>query len=104
MAAGDVMAASAPAPVETKVAAASATSIITGMITWALVSYVPSFHAGLPPALAVFLPWAISAVTATAAGYFAKHTSRIDDVMAEAMQMLAQSGINLTEPRQPPAV
>lgn len=63
-------------PVETKVAASSATSVLTGVITWILVTYVPVFHAGLPGPLATFLPWIISAVTATAAGYLAPHTSR----------------------------
>ena len=35
-------------PVETKVAAGGATTIVTGAITYILVTFVPSFHSGVP--------------------------------------------------------
>jgi hypothetical protein len=62
-------------PIETKVAAASSTSVLVGMITWILVTYVPEFQKGLPGPLATFLTWMVPAVLATVAGYFAPHTS-----------------------------
>jgi len=41
--------------------------ILTGMIAWILVTYVPAFHSGLPPTLQTFLPWAVSALLGAAA-------------------------------------
>lgn len=62
--------------VETKVAAGSATAALTGLLTWALVTFVPTFRAGLAPQLATFLPIAVGWVLSTAAGYLAPHTPR----------------------------
>jgi len=64
--------------IETKVAAGSAAGILTTLITWALVTYVPAFHTGLPPQLAALLPGAIAWVLSTAAAYRAPHTHRPD--------------------------
>lgn len=64
------------APVELKVAASSSVSVLVGVITWILVTYVPLFSNGLPPALATFLPWVISAVLAALSGWLAPHTPR----------------------------
>jgi hypothetical protein len=67
------------APVETKTAAAAAVSTVTGVVTWVLVSWIPAFHAGLPPALATFLPFIIASVLGTAASWMAPHTPRPAD-------------------------
>jgi hypothetical protein len=64
------------APVEAKVAAGASVSAVTGVITWILVAWVPAFRAGLPPALAAFLPYIVSAVLGAAAAYAAPHTPR----------------------------
>jgi hypothetical protein len=61
--------------IETKVAASSGTSVITGIVTWILVTYIPVFHSGLPAPLAAFLPWIVSAVSGAIAGYAAPHTT-----------------------------
>jgi len=63
-------------PVEIKTAAGGASALVTGMIAWILVTYVPAFHSGLPPTLQTFLPWAVSALLGAAASYWAPHTSR----------------------------
>ena len=62
--------------IETKVAAGSFTGIITGLLTWALVAYVPAFRAGLPPPVAALIPWAVAWLAHSAAGYMAPHTPR----------------------------
>lgn len=62
--------------VETKTAAASATAIVTGLLTWVLVTFVPVFRTGLPPQLATFLPVAVGWALSTSAGYLAPHTPR----------------------------
>jgi hypothetical protein len=64
------------APVETKTAAAASASTVTGVIAWMLVSWVPEFHSGLPPALATFLPFIIASVLGAISGYVAPHTPR----------------------------
>lgn len=68
--------AAAVAPVETKVAAGASVSTLTGVVTWILVSWVPAFRSGLPPALASFLPYIVSSVLGAAAAYLAPHTPR----------------------------
>jgi hypothetical protein len=50
--------------------------MLAGVITWILTTYVPAFHAGLPPALASFLPYIITLVASTLSGYLAPHTPR----------------------------
>lgn len=62
--------------IETKVAAGSVTAVVTGLLTWALVTFVPMFRTGLPPQLATFLPIAVGWALSTAAGYLAPHTPR----------------------------
>lgn len=87
--------ASTTAPVETKTAASASVGVVIGAITWALVSYVPAFHAGLPPQLATFLAWIVPVVLGAAASWLAKHTTRPDEVMAQALQLLADAGVTL---------
>jgi hypothetical protein len=65
-------------PVETKTAAHASAAAVTGVITWALVQFVPYFHAGLPGPLATFLPFAVSGFLGAAAGFLAPHTPRPD--------------------------
>jgi len=65
-------------PVETKTAAGAAVSVVTGVITWVLVTYVPAFAHGLPPSLAAFLPWVVSALLGAASSWAAPHTPRPD--------------------------
>jgi hypothetical protein len=79
--AGDV------SPVETKVAASAAVSVVSGVVTWILVTYVPGLHGVLPPTLADFLPWAVSAVLSAAAAYRAPHTTRPGDRVPPALSV-----------------
>jgi hypothetical protein len=64
--------------VETKVAASSAAGIVTGLLSWALVAFIPVFKSGIPGELQPFLPVAAGWLVATAAGYLAPHTHRPD--------------------------
>jgi hypothetical protein len=64
------------APVESKVAAAASASAITGVITWILVTYVPTLHGGLPASLATFLPFVVASAIGAISGYMAPHTPR----------------------------
>lgn len=82
-------------PVETKTAASASVGVVTGVITWILVTYVHAFHAGLPAPLATFLPYIVSVVLASAAGWLAPHTSRPDDVAAQAVKLLEEAGLQL---------
>jgi hypothetical protein len=77
--AGDLHVTAPAKPViETKVAAGSATGIVTGLLSWALVSYIPAWHNGIPATLLPFIPAIAGWLCATAAGYLAPHTSRPD--------------------------
>lgn len=64
------------APIEAKVAAGSAASTVTGILTWLLVTYVPAFHSGLPTALAALLPFIVATALGSATAYLAPHTPR----------------------------
>ena len=63
--------------VEPKVKAGAAVGAATGAVVWALVSYVPAFHAGVPEPVVAVLPFALAWAGHTIAGYMAPHdTSR----------------------------
>ena len=62
--------------IETKVAVGSFTGILTGLVTWVLVAYVPAFRAGLPGPVAALIPVAVAWLAHSAAGYLAPHTPR----------------------------
>jgi hypothetical protein len=64
--------------VETKVAAGSATTIISGYIAWILVTYVPGIKDTIPLDLQGQLPVVVAFALASIAAYFAPHTSRPD--------------------------
>jgi hypothetical protein len=78
------------APPETKTVSQTAVTIFVGALTWILVSYVPAFHSGLPGPLAGFLDWFVAALLGGAAGYFAKHTPRTEDVVRQAATIIHQ--------------
>lgn len=63
-------------PIESKVAIGSFTGIITGLLTWALVAYIPAFRSGLPAPVAALIPVAVAWLAHTAAAYLAPHTAR----------------------------
>ena len=65
------------APVETKVKAGTAVGGLTGVVVWALVTYVPTFKNGIPQPLMDALPFILAWVGHTAAAYWAPHTSRL---------------------------
>lgn len=79
------------APVEKKVAA-TINGALLGIITWILVTFIPSFHAGLPAPLATFLPMILGTVVATGAAWQAHHTPREEEIVAAALKHLQSSG------------
>ncbi len=83
------------APVETKTAASASAGVVTGVITWILVTYVPVFRTGLPAPLATFLPYIVSVVLASAAGWLAPHTPRPDATLTAALKLLEEAGVAL---------
>jgi hypothetical protein len=64
--------------IETKVAAGSAATVVVGLLTWALTTFIPSWHSGIPADLLPFIPVAAGWLTGSVAGYFAPHTHRPD--------------------------
>lgn len=66
------------APVETKVKAGAAAGGLTGAVAWALVSFVPAFHNGVPQPVVDVLPFVLAWVGHVAAAYIAPHTARPD--------------------------
>lgn len=69
-------------PIETKVKASTAASIVAGFILWVLATYVFKGVVPEPVALLVFL--AISGGGTFLAGYLARHTARPDQPIAPA--------------------
>jgi hypothetical protein len=82
------MSSNASAPVESKVVAGAATTAVTGIITWVLVTFI--FHRALQPELASMLPYLVGAVLGPVAAYGAKHTPRIEEVAAQVAAALGQ--------------
>ena len=83
------------APVEAKTAANAFVGIVVGAITYALVALVPAFRSGLPVQLSNFLAWIVPVVLGSAASYLAKHTTRDDEVLAAALKLLEDAGVQL---------
>jgi hypothetical protein len=84
-------------PVETKVAAGSFATVLTGLITWIVTAYLPSLKTVLPPTLAGALPMAAGWLIGTLAAYRAPHTPRplggpglVQEITAALDQLLAQ--------------
>lgn len=62
--------------IETKVSVGSFTGILTGLITWALVAYVPAFRSGVPAPVAALIPVMVAWLAHSVAAYAAPHTPR----------------------------
>jgi hypothetical protein len=82
-------------PVETKVAAGGATTLITGAITYILVTFVPSFHSVVPGNLQGLLTFLVPTILGLLAAYNAKHTTRPNEVMDAALKLLEGAGVQL---------
>lgn len=65
-----------PNIIETKVAAGGASAAVTGLLVWALTTYIPAWHHGIPGQLQAFIPMISSVLLGTVAAYLAPHTSR----------------------------
>jgi hypothetical protein len=63
-------------PIETKVSAATIAAAVSGLVLWALQSYV--FKGELPAPVAAAVQVIVPAVVTFAAGYLAPHTPRPD--------------------------
>jgi len=66
------------APLETKAVAPAGVSVVAGVLTWALVTYIPAWKDGIPETIAALIPWAAAWLIATVTGYLAPHTARPD--------------------------
>ncbi len=67
-----------PYQVESKVKQGAAVGAATGVVVWALVSFVPTFHTGVPEPVVAVLPFALAWAGHTIAAYRAPHDSRRD--------------------------
>lgn len=76
------------APVETKVAAQSSTTIVVGIVVWILVNYVPLFKSGIPDSLSTFLPFIVSGVLGTVSGWASSHTPRLEEALEQSLPAL----------------
>ena len=66
------------AVIEKKVSAGAETGAATGLLIWALVTWVPSFRAGVPEPVAAVLPFALGWLGHVMAAWAAPHTARPD--------------------------
>jgi hypothetical protein len=57
---------------ERKVKAGTAAGAVTGLIVWALVSYVPAFHDGVPEAVVAVIPVVLAWAGHTAAAWLTR--------------------------------
>lgn len=64
------------APVETKVKAGAAAGAVTGLVVWALISFVPAFHTGVPEPVVAVIPVVLAWAGHVAASWLAPHTPR----------------------------
>ena len=64
--------------VEKKVTVGAAAGGVTGLVVWALVSYIPAFRNGVPEPVIDVIPFALAWIGHTAGSYLAPHTHRPD--------------------------
>ena len=89
------------APPESKVVAVGTYGSITLVITWILTNYV--FHGHMPADLANLLPGFVAIVAASAAGWLAHHTPRMEEtVVAVRRELAAQMPPRRVPPPPPP--
>jgi hypothetical protein len=67
-----------PIALEVKVAAGSLVTVISGIVTWTLVAWVPAFHSGVPQEVQDIIPVIVAWIVGTIAAYLAPHTNRPD--------------------------
>jgi hypothetical protein len=51
----------------------SAIGLVTGLVVWALVSFVPAFHSGVPEPIVAVIPFVLAWLGHTAAAWIAPH-------------------------------
>jgi hypothetical protein len=61
------------APISQKVYGASGGGLALGLVTWALTTFIPAWHSGIPPTLQPLIPALVAVVGAFAGGWFSKH-------------------------------
>jgi hypothetical protein len=64
------------APVERKVKAGAAAGAAVGVVTWALVTWIPGWRGGIPEPVAAALPFTLAWVGHVIAAWAAPHTPR----------------------------
>jgi hypothetical protein len=84
---------STTAPPELKWVAQLGTSGVSGTVMWILTAYVFKNH--LPATLSQFLPYVVGLVSGGVAGWMAKHTPRMDEIMHTALSLVAQAGADI---------
>ena len=57
--------------------AGAATGAVVGLVVWALVSFVPAFHNGVPQPVVDVLPFALAWLGHTAAAWIAPHPGAV---------------------------
>ena len=60
-------------PVSGKVIGGTGLGAAVGLATWALTTFIPAWHSGLPDQLATALPFVIGVLGYAAGGYLARH-------------------------------
>ncbi len=100
-------------PISNKVAAGTLTGTAVTVLTWALTTYIPAWHSGIPSTLAALLPGLVGAVGYFAGGYMAKHypaalseVPRLSDLFGqkpdpEFLRQLREAIQKYEQPRQP---
>jgi hypothetical protein len=64
------------APVERKVKAGAYAGAAVGLVTWALVTWIPAWRGGIPGPVAAVLPFALAWAGHVIAAWAAPHTPR----------------------------
>jgi hypothetical protein len=92
------------APISNKVASGTLTGAALTVLTWALTTYIPAWHHGLPATFAALLPGIVGAAGYYAGGYMAKHYPAAGEITQAALKLLADAGLMPKPPDPPGAV
>jgi Kef-type K+ transport system membrane component KefB len=62
--------------IEKKVTYGAGAGAVAGLVVWALMSFVPAFHTGVPEPVVAFIPVALAWAGHVTAAWLAPHTHR----------------------------
>lgn len=90
-------------PISQKVYGAAGGGGPLGLLTWALTTYIPAWHNGIPQSLQGLLPYVVGILGAVGGGYASTHVATVKEIQAAFQNAQAIEALVLPTPQAQPA-